>query len=432
MNQSALLHEFFGKEYEFYIKKYLELQEKGHPIVIKVGGEVIKNELDTLTRTLAIMSQAGLYPIVVHGGGPQLNEALEKSGEKTVRIDGLRFTSEKARSIVQTTLKEINQSIVKSLRNQAVEVTGITNDVLIAKPLDLEKYGWVGKVQKINLEPVTQAFTKKHVTVVACSGQDNNGTPLNINGDTATEAIAQAVNSQSVLAVTDVEAVYDENGERMHTINLDPDELSSLLEQPWLHGGMELKVKTCARLARVLEHGTVTIVSASGMLKELFTHEGSGTIFREGEYIRVYDDLSAVNKNKLQHTIEDGLEGKLADDYWQSLQNSKYRIYVTDRSHHALAIVKYIDGFTYVDKIAISKPFADDDKRIWRKIVTDHPEGVIFRTKPKNQYNNWLFKEGANEEHRDGWVVWWYGIEDTETINAGIELALSQPVTLIR
>ena len=268
----------------------------GATVVVKFGGHAMGDEaaMANFARDIVLMKQCGLHPVIVHGGGPQINEMLGKLGIKSEFIDGKRVTDEKTVEVVEMVLAgQINKRIVQALNAQggrAVGLSGKDADLIVCekalkmvkdpesnieKALDL---GFVGQPVEVNPDVLKMFIEGDFIPVVAPVGVGRAGETFNINGDTAAGAVAGAMKADRLLLLTDVEGVKDAEGDVI--TRLTAEHVEKLTADGVIAGGMIPKTETALD---ALRDGVGAVVIMDGraphaLLLELFTEHGAGSM----------------------------------------------------------------------------------------------------------------------------------------------------------
>jgi acetylglutamate kinase len=269
-------------------------------LVIKFGGHAM--ESDDLARLFArdvvLLKQVGINPVVVHGGGPQIDAMLKRLDIQTPRVDGLRFTDEATVEVVEMILAgKINKQIVSAINEAggfAVGLSGKDGHLIRARKLRRTKkdpdsniervldLGFVGEPAEINPHILDQFKKSDTIPVIAPVGMGGAGETYNINADTAAGAIAGATNAKRLLMLTDVAGVLDKAG------NLIPEmteaQVHAYIADGTISGGMIPKVETCLDAVRQGVDGAVILDGRvpHAILLELFTPHGVGTLIKAG------------------------------------------------------------------------------------------------------------------------------------------------------
>ena len=275
-----------------YMQKYAD-----SIIVIKYGGHAMKDtkSIKSFCEDIALLIQSGLKPVIVHGGGPQIGNMLEKLGIETKFESGMRITDDKTLEIVEMVLcGGINKEIASNINNcgcKAVGLSGKDASMIIAKKHDgkikdesnIEKIvdlGFVGIPEKINTDIIEILTSNDFIPVIAPLGISEDGKTFNINADTVAGAIAHSLNAKRLLVLTDVEGVKDNQDNVIE--ELTKDEALKLIADEIIAGGMIPKINTCID---AVEKGVSAAVIVDGrvrhaVLLELFTEHGAGTLIR--------------------------------------------------------------------------------------------------------------------------------------------------------
>ena len=266
-----------------YIKKY-----NGKVVVIKYGGNAMINEQlkQQVMEDIVLLWLIGVRVVLVHGGGPEINDLMDRLGKKPEFVDGLRVTDQETMDIVQMVLAgKINKTLVNLLEmkgGRAVGLSGMDGRLLQCSVKD-ERLGFVGEIQKVHIQPVTDLLNNGYIPVVSTVGCDKQGNAYNINGDTAAACIAGALNAERLIMMTDIAGVLlDRNDPDTLIPEITLNELPSLYDRGIISGGMIPKVECCAR---ALREGVKNVIIMDGrvphaILTELLTDEGAGTMVR--------------------------------------------------------------------------------------------------------------------------------------------------------
>lgn len=271
----------------------------GRTFVIKYGGHAMgDNELASIFASdIVLMKQVGVHPVVVHGGGPQIGEMLERLNVKSDFVDGLRVTDAKTVDIVEMVLSgAINKNIVSAINGAggtAIGLSGKDGDLIQATKLrrtkrdeqsNIEKIldlGFVGEPSKINPQILASLEQSGMIPVIAPIGTGSAGETFNINADTVAGAISSAVGASRLLLLTDVAGVLDKEGALIADLTVKQAE--ELMRDGTITGGMIPKLETCVN---AVKNGVEAAVILDGrvphsMLLEIFTDRGIGTLIHK-------------------------------------------------------------------------------------------------------------------------------------------------------
>lgn len=269
-----------------YIQKYYN-----KVVVIKYGGNaMINSELkQAVMNDIVLLSLIGVKVVLVHGGGPEINDMLKKIGKKSEFVNGLRVTdAETIDTVLMVLAGKVNKSLVNLIEctgGKAVGLCGLDGHLIEAETLD-ENLGYVGKITKINIEPITDLLDKGYIPVVSTLGCDNEGHVYNINADTAAAQIAGAMKAESLISMTDICGILmDKDDPSTLVTNIAPPKAHELMEQGVIQGGMIPKVECCLDAIK-LGVNRVFILDGTkphAILMEMLTDEGVGTMFVKEE-----------------------------------------------------------------------------------------------------------------------------------------------------
>ncbi len=258
----------------------------GKTVVVKYGGNAMVNEQlkQQVMEDIVLLWLIGVRIVLVHGGGPEINQLMDQLGKKPEFVDGLRVTDRETMDIVQMVLAgKVNKTLVNLLEMQggrAIGLSGMDGRLLQCHVKD-ERLGFVGEIEKIHIHPVTDLLEKGYIPVVSTVGCDKSGNAYNINGDTAAACIAGALAAERLIMMTDIAGILrDRNDPATLIPRITLEELPALYESGIISGGMIPKVECCAT---ALERGVRNVVIMDGrvphsILMELLTDEGAGTM----------------------------------------------------------------------------------------------------------------------------------------------------------
>ena len=264
---------------------------RGHTVLIKLGGAALQDEslVTSICGDLRLIQAVGVNVVLVHGGGPSINEELTRRGIEWEFIEGQRVTTPEMMGVIEMVLcGNVNRRIVRALNHSGVKAVGLSGtdgSMLLCKKAN-PKLQQVGQVEKVDTSTI-QAILENHtedgqstIPVIAPIGVGKKGEAYNINADWAASRIAQAMKIKKVLFLTDQEGILNSSGQLIN--ELDAGELEGLIEAGVVKGGMLAKVKT---VLHALKNGVsdLHILNARrphGLIEELFTNRGVGTVCR--------------------------------------------------------------------------------------------------------------------------------------------------------
>ncbi len=265
----------------------------GKTIVVKYGGAAMVEEKLKMevAQDVVLMRYVGMRPVIVHGGGPQIGDAMAKAGLTSTFIDGLRVTDPETMRIVETVMVgSINQEIVGLINRSGGTAVGLSGKdgnfirARKAKPrkgkegdTELVDLGLVGDIVAVNPKVVRSLEEEGFIPVIAPTGVDKDGITYNINADLAAGEIAAALAAEKLILLTDTDGILDREGQLYSSLGRD--EVEKLVEEQVISKGMIPKVKACLRALESEVHKTHIINGTipHALLLELFTAEGVGT-----------------------------------------------------------------------------------------------------------------------------------------------------------
>ena len=269
-----------------YIKRYT-----GKIVVVKYGGNAMVNEQlkQQVMEDIVLLWLIGVKIVLVHGGGPEINELMNKLGKKPEFVDGLRVTDRETVDIVQMVLAgKVNKTLVNLLEmkgGRAVGLSGMDGRLIEARMKD-ERLGYVGEISAIHIPPVTDLLDKGYIPVVSTVGCDREGNAYNVNGDTAAAHIAGALQAERLIMMTDIAGILRDKDDPSTLIpEITLSQAEELYQSGVISGGMIPKVDCCVT---AINMGVKNVVIMDGrvphsILMELLTDEGAGTWIRGDE-----------------------------------------------------------------------------------------------------------------------------------------------------
>ena len=264
-----------------YIKQY-----NGKIVVVKYGGNAMVNEQlkEQVMEDIALLWLIGVKVVLVHGGGPEISETMNKLGKQAVFVDGLRVTDKETVDIVQMVLAgKVNKSLVNLVQmkgGHAVGLSGIDGGIIEAKMKNPE-LGYVGEITKIRTQPITDLLEKNYIPVISTVASDRQGNTYNINGDTAAAFIAGALGAERLIMMTDIAGILRDKDDPSTLIpSMTISEAAQLHREGVISGGMIPKVDCCLE---AIHHGVKKVIIMDGrvshsILMEILTDEGAGTM----------------------------------------------------------------------------------------------------------------------------------------------------------
>ncbi len=264
-----------------YIRSY-----NGKIVVVKYGGNAMVNEQlkQQVMEDMVLLWLIGVKVVLVHGGGPEITDMMNRLGKKPKFVDGLRVTDQETVDIVQMVLAgKVNKTLVKLLEvkgGKAMGISGMDGGLIEARMRNPD-LGFVGSITGVNIEPVMDLLEKGYIPVISTLGCDSEGNTYNINGDTAAACIAGALHAERLIMMTDIAGVLKDRNDPTTLIReMTISEAVKLFEENVIAGGMIPKVECCID---AIHRGVERVIIMDGrvphsILMEILTDEGAGTM----------------------------------------------------------------------------------------------------------------------------------------------------------
>ena len=269
-----------------YIQKYND-----KIVVIKYGGNAMTNDelKDAVMSDIVLLNLVGIKTVLVHGGGPEINEMLGRLGIESRFVNGLRYTDEETVNVVKMVLAgKVNKELVQLLAHHngsAVGLCGIDGEMLTAEKMtteDGQDLGYVGEITEVNTKPILDALANGNVPVIATVATDKDGNTYNINADTAAARIAAELGAENLILMTDIAGLLRDKDDPSTLIpEVNVSEVPFLKRQGIISGGMIPKIDCCVEAVRRGVNKTVIIDGRvpHSILIEILSNEGIGTQF---------------------------------------------------------------------------------------------------------------------------------------------------------
>lgn len=266
-----------------YIQKY-----QNKTVVIKYGGNAMINEelRDAVMTDIVLLRSVGVNVVLVHGGGPEISEMLNRIGKESRFVDGLRYTDKETIDVVQMVLAgKVNKHLVQLISKhggKSIGLCGLDGDMIKARKYTKADIGFVGEITEINTDIINHTLENKYIPVISSVATGENGEVYNINADTAAASLAAALHAEKLLLMTDISGLLmDKEDESTLIHDVQVSEIPSLKSQGVISGGMIPKIDCCVEAVRrgVLQTNIIDGRIPHSILMELFTDEGFGTMF---------------------------------------------------------------------------------------------------------------------------------------------------------
>lgn len=411
------------REVQQYLSLFTSVSQQRFA-VIKVGGAILTDYLDELVSSLAFLYTVGLYPVIVHGAGPQLNNLLEQAGVEPQFEEGIRITDSKTLRVARNLFLQENLKLVNALEEKGVHAQPLTLGMFNAEYLNKDKWGYVGKITSVNKESIETAISNGYIPVLTSMAETADGQILNVNADVAAAELARALEPLKVVYLSEKGGLFDAAGQKISAINLD-EEYDHLMSQEWVRYGTRLKIKEIKDLLDTLPRTTsVAIIHPQDLQKELFTDSGAGTLIRRGnklvsaESVTDFKDLDTL-RSVLLRDREGPDSRETVDKYIEFLKENPFKAYY-DGPMNAFAIVlppSSDRSQATLATLTITKSgwLTNVADNIFTTLKKEHPK-LVWTVKEDDENLTWFFDKADGSIARDGDVMFWYGIEDGDEI----------------
>lgn len=428
MNQKQLIHLALSQltqsqEAKHYLNRYQKNDDLRFAI-IKVGGGIIESHLPAFSESLALLYHLGLFPIIIHGAGCQMDQALTQAGVPFKKHNGLRVTDAEVLKTIRPVMAEVNATLVDALEQKGVAATGLVNGVFEGEMMDPEQLGFVAQAEHIHTALIEKAISKGRIPVLSCMGTTQTSQLVNINADAATRALVKHIKPSKTIFVTPTGGILDDKNKIIPAIQLKHD-FDAMMKAPWLHSGMRLKLQEIKALIDEMdEHHTLSITSPKHLAKELFTHKGAGTFISQGERIQCIKQLDDASKNTLKAVLEHSFQRQLSNHFFDGLP--LLSAYIAESERAMALITKGINGQPYLHKFAVT-PEAQGEGlagAMWRAIKQDHKQ-LYWRSRTNNAINAWYHKQAdmclKSPASTDQWQGFSYGMNPHDAVQCMVD-----------
>lgn len=402
------------------VERYLRIFSAANKFaVLKVGGAILTHQLDELALSLSFLHRVGLYPVVLHGAGPQLNDILEKEGVVPDYIDGIRITDAKTLRVARQVFLEENQRLVEKLESLGSRARPIPLGTFTASYLDKEKYGLVGKIDSVDKEPIESAIRNGCLPILTSLAETQDGQILNVNADVAASELSKVLEPLKIVYLNEKGGLYHgKTGDLIEHINLD-EEYDDLMKQEWVKYGTKLKLR---EMKELLDHlprsSSVAIISVDQLQKELFTDSGAGTLLRRGYKLYKSDNIEQAGPERLRQILRDNDEEiregrKSVAQFFSDISKQPYTIY-GDESNDVVAFVSRPEGqVPILTKLVTTRNghLNSVTDNVFAQIKKDHKR-LVWTGRADDENRAWHYERADGSFSRNGRSLFYYGISD--------------------
>ncbi|KAK7438020.1 hypothetical protein VKT23_018188 [Stygiomarasmius scandens] len=418
------------REVERHLRIFSSASHPSQPAkfaVIKVGGAVL-DQIDELALSLSFLYRVGLYPVVLHGAGPQLNELIEREGVVPDYIDGIRVTDTKTLQVARRVFLEENLKLVGTLEKLGTRARPITSGVFTADYLDKDKYGLVGKITKVDKRPIEASIRAGALPILTSLAESSDGQILNVNADIAAGELAKEFEPMKIVFLNEKGGLFHGvTGEKISVINLD-EEYETLMKEPWVKFGTKLKLREFKELLDYLPRSSsVAVISAAHLQKELFTDSGAGTLIRRGYKLFKHGSIESLGADRFRQVIHDRDPEVLSGDQsvtgvLNEIAKTPYTIY-GDEPLDTIAVVSHPPGEVPVmTKLLASRNGVLNSvvDNVFNAIKKDHRR-LFWTAQVDDENRSWHFERADGSFTRAGKSLFWYGVQNVKEVESIIK-----------
>ncbi|KAJ1535945.1 hypothetical protein HK096_001316, partial [Nowakowskiella sp. JEL0078] len=388
-----------------------------------VGGAVLTDDLDTLASAITFLNRVGLYPIVLHGAGPQLNGLLDAAGVIPEYEGGIRITDSKTLEIARNVFAAENLKLVEALERLGTRARPLNGGNFVAEYLDKDKYKLVGKIVGVKTDLIESCIRAGALPILTSLAETPDGQILNVNADVAAGELARVLQPLKIVYLNEKGGLmHGKTGKKIDVINLD-EEYDDLMKEEWVKYGTKLKIKEIHDLLMHLPRSSsVSIISAEHLHKELFTHSGAGTLIRRGYKLIKENNENSIDKAKLSTLLSendpDVISGyESVDTILSQLKNDNIQI-IRDESYDIFALISTAPNSTPVLKKFIATKSAilnNVTDNVWKLIREEFPT-LAWSTSAADPNKPFYFERADGSFNHAGRTIFWYGFKDLDSV----------------
>lgn len=400
---------------ERYITALLSF-EPHRQLLIKVGGGLLQDEAAVLelAEALAELAKHDIHTMLVHGGGPQLSEAVDEQLHSSPRfINGKRFTDKPTLELAKSIFSKISDDLVQLFKENGIKATSVPSKKLFGGKRDQSIGLACTEITATATAALIDGMKENSVLVLnSLAHEEVTGDTLNVNADTIFRALATELQPHRMTSLTPTGGVLKpiEGSNAQELISgIDIRDVEALIAEGTVSGGMALKLRELATVLSKLETGSaISITKPSELLLELLTDQGSGTFVGKGQKIVKTDDIGDVFKD-LSILITDAFGKSLPPNYDKQAIEKIY--FTSDRLAFGI-VTKLSDGTPYLDKLAVSPQLQGRGvgENLWYRIAQDFPV-IIWRSHVTNRYSTWYHRHADIMQRHGEWILFGRGVD---------------------
>ncbi|XP_046562538.1 N-acetylglutamate synthase, mitochondrial-like [Haliotis rubra] len=401
------------REARYWLKQFTTSEPKKPFAVVQVDPEIFQDQkqLEHLTSCLSFLQRNSMRPVLVCGNHIASGHRFPLEELQRLKTQAVIY------STVLTSMLEANRVHCRPLF--------MGSHVIQAERANGANY--CGTLCNINTEIIEWCLQTKHIPIILSFGETASGQLVALDLWSVTEGLAKALQPLKVIKVNACGGFVDEVGSVVANIHL-PVDLETSGDKPWctpvIRSSIERVYKLLCDMPR---DSSVVITAVDKMLKELFTHRGSGTFFKITEPIHSYSTLEGIDIERLTELFTISFRKPLTVDYFKSIEEQLHAVYLSESYNAAAVILKDDMEVPYLCKFVVSVKAQGEGtgEMLWETLKRDHKQ-LYWRSKGDNPINSWYFRQSEGSWSNRDWTVFWYGIHQPSLSSKLIDSAISK------
>ncbi|XP_046351786.1 N-acetylglutamate synthase, mitochondrial-like isoform X1 [Haliotis rufescens] len=402
------------REARYWLKQFTTSEPKKPFAIVQVDPEIFmdKKQLDHLTSCLSFLQRNSMRPAVVCGSHIASGHRFPLEELQRLKTQAVMY------STVLASMLEANRVHCRPLF--------MGSHIIQAERANGANY--CGTLCNINTEIIEWCLQTKHIPIILSFGETSTGQIVALDLWSVTEGLAKALQPLKVIKVNACGGFVDEVGSIVANIHL-PVDLETSGDKPWCTPVIRSSIERIYKLLyNMPRESSVVITAVDKMLKELFTHRGSGTFFKITEPIHSYSTLEGIDINRLTQLFTISFRKPLIVDYFKSIEGQLHAVYLSESYNAAAVVLKDDMDVPYLCKFVVSVKAQGEGtgEMLWETLKRDHQQ-LYWRSRGDNPINSWYFRRSEGSWSNRDWTVFWYGIHQPSLSSKLIDSAISKP-----
>lgn len=406
------------KEVRYWMKQFQLVNDPYKPFAVVMVEEDVftrPDMLNDLCSGLSFLHRNGLKSVIIHGQRIPYRKEITHT-----------YLQQSKRKFIADTIMLVN--VLESHGVSARPLFG-SNGLLLAERLHQDRFGMLGRLKKVNVELIKWCLGTNHIPIIYSIGETDGYQLLGLDCLNTLQHVSISLGPRKVLMLNTTGGIHDIDDAVIGLVNM-PGDLDDLLNRPWCNEELRERLYSIATmLDNIPDQSSIVITSADTIITELFTHHGSGTLFKNTEKILKFTSLDDVDLNRLDHLFTRSFDRRLKHDYFSLIKDRLSVLYLSE-GYNAAAIITKEANFDvpYLDKFAVTVQSQGQGtaEMLWESIQQDFPV-LFWRSRHVNYINPWYFARSEGSWSNGRWIVFWRGLSDPKLSYALVEYALSLP-----